>query len=432
MQLIALSCVFFVLALHPFVSYPASLAVLRRLRKPERAAAHSTMTPAERRPSVSVCVCAYNEAVVIEEKARNLLGLPRRGLDIQLLVYVDGATDGTAECLHPFAQEITVVAAEERRGKSYGMRRLAGMATGDILVFSDANVMIAPDALERLLRYFSDERVGCVSGHLEYRNAEASDTSAVNTSYWRLEEHIKQLETDLGSAIGADGSLFAVRRDLYPAVPDDIIDDFYASLCLLCDGHRVVRAHDVRAYEHSVVDRGEEFRRKVRIACQAFNVHRMLWPRIRRLPPLTLYCYVSHKLLRWFAAPNLIVAAVLLTAGLVTLHGPASLAGVAAVGAVGGAAWAGGMRPARKAGEISLALLATALGVARSIRGERFQTWAPAQSIRSVPPSLTLIPGRRKEAGPAASVVAPTSLDAGHGIPPEFAARQAAYRRDTR
>jgi hypothetical protein len=244
--------------------------------------------------------------------------------------------------------------------------------------------MLAPDVLVALRRHFARPDVGCVCGHLEYRNPDASETAAVNSAYWRLEERIKQLESDVGSVVGADGSIFAVRRSLYPAVPDDIIDDFYVSLLLLCDGHQVVRADDVRAYELSAVDRRDEFWRKVRIACQAFNVHRLLWPRIRRLPVLTLYAYLSHKLLRWFVAPNLAAAGVLFLAGLAVTAGLRTAVGTTAVALVAMVgAWVIAPGPVRKLREIGLALIATALGVVRSLRGERFQTWAPAPSVRA-------------------------------------------------
>jgi cellulose synthase/poly-beta-1,6-N-acetylglucosamine synthase-like glycosyltransferase len=366
------------LALHPFTTYPLSLRLLRR------PAPAPTPLPAAEPASVTVCMCAYNEAAVIEAKARNLLALQDATPgDVQLLVYVDGQTDATAALLAPFADRITVIAAPERHGKSHGMRHLASLARGELLVFTDANVMIDPQALNALRRHFADPRVGCVCGHLLYGNQVVSDTSTVNSAYWSLEERIKQAESEHGVVIGADGSLFAVRRALNPPVPDDIIDDFFVSLSILCDGHRVIRAPDVLAHEESVVDRGEEFRRKVRISCQAFNVHRLLWPRLRKLPALPLYCYLSHKLLRWLVAPLLLLAALcFLGAALQALPAWIVLGGTGLALAGGAAAVALRIGPAQKLWEVWLAFCATALGVLRSLKGDRFQTWAPAQSIR--------------------------------------------------
>src|SRR3546814_19638947 len=100
---------------------------------------------------------------------------------------------------------------------------------------------------------------------------------------------IKALESRSGSTMGADGSIFAVRRRLYSPVPPDIIDDMFVSLSILCDGYHVVRDSAVVAYESATTHSGDEFRRKVRIACQAFTCHRLLRPRLRHPPPSAPY-----------------------------------------------------------------------------------------------------------------------------------------------
>jgi hypothetical protein len=165
-------------------------------------------------------------------------------------------------------------------------------------------------------------------------------------------------------------------------VPEHIIDDMYLSFSILCDGYRVVRAPDVRAFEESVSSGAEEFRRKIRIACQAFNVHRLLWPRLRRLDGLTLYKYVSHKLLRWLsiyflAAAGLCFEAALVMAGLWPWALALLAAGIAAL-------YVGrrGLRPLSQVWDILTAFCGAGIGVWYSLRGERFQTWTPANSIR--------------------------------------------------
>jgi cellulose synthase/poly-beta-1,6-N-acetylglucosamine synthase-like glycosyltransferase len=396
-MLIAVSILFALLALHPFTTFPLSLRLLSRFFPPAAPARQASAST----PSVSVCMCAYNEAAVIEAKARNLLELKHSsGGEVELLIYLDGGSDNTAQLLEPFADRITIVNSRERHGKSHGMRRLVAMAKGDLLVFTDANVMIDSSAIIALRRHFADPRVGCVCGHLIYGNAAASETSAVNSTYWSLEERLKSLESSYGTVVGADGSLFSVRRKLNPVVPDDIIDDFFVSLSILCDGYRVIRGHDVLAYEDSVVDSGEEFRRKVRISCQSFNVHRLLWPRLRALAALPLYCYVSHKLLRWFVAPNLILAGLFFIASMIQWLSPWLVLGtVAAAAAAWFAALAASVQPVRKAWEIWLAFCATAVGVLRSLRGDRFQTWAPAQSIRNAAPVARVATAEASEPG---------------------------------
>src|SRR5262245_10020437 len=266
------------------------------MRAPQRGPAKAVPS-AER---FAVCMCAYNEEAVIAQKIRNLLELRRHLGGLHILVYVDCASDRTAAIAEEFAGEIDLVVGAERHGTSHGMNELLRRVEAPVVVFTDANVEIEPDALLRLGRYFDDPAVGCVCGHLIYVNGTESATAATGSLYWRFEEGVKQLESDTGSVMGADGSIFAIRRRLHHPTPVDIFDDLYVSMNILCDGYRIVRAPDVRAYERSVVGGADEVARKVRIGCQSFNTHRAIRDRLREAGPLDRYKYLSHKLMRWF------------------------------------------------------------------------------------------------------------------------------------
>jgi cellulose synthase/poly-beta-1,6-N-acetylglucosamine synthase-like glycosyltransferase len=263
------------------------------------------------------------------------------------------------------------------------MNTLVQRTDADILVFTDANVMFDAGVISRLIRYFQDPRVGCVCGHLRYGDTGASGTALAGGLYWRLEEYIKQLESESGSAMGADGSLFAIRRSLHNAVPEDVIDDMYVSLDILCQGSRVVRAPDVVAHEPSIPSVADEFRRKVRISCQALNVHRLMWPRLRKLGLWNLYKYLSHKLLRWFGGYLLLSAWLFLTLAFLAVgwETPAFMLTAAPLAVLG----AGLVRPNRLSGValgVLSAFLASAMGIVESLRGKRYQVWSPADSIR--------------------------------------------------
>ncbi len=382
MGLIILAAISLGLAAHPFVSYPASLLLLRRWA----GVAVRTAPPGvgATAPRVALCFCAYNEADVIGDKIANLRALRARMPGLAIHCFVDAASDGTDRLLAQHADLLRLTVSPERRGKTFGMNTLVAQTDADIVIFTDANVMVPPDGIPRLLEYFADPGVGCVCGHLIYVNPDESETSRNGALYWRLEEFTKQLETDTGSVVGADGSLFAIRRALHRPVPETIIDDMFTSLSILCAGYRVVSAADVLSFERTATSARDEFRRKIRIACQAFNVHRLLWPQLRRLPALDLYKYVSHRLLRWFTIYFIALTGIAGFAALACASdlASASLAGLGVVIVVA-AAHRLGIGRIRQGCDILLAMLGVGIGVIRSVRGDRFTIWNPAGSVRA-------------------------------------------------
>ena len=367
------------MTLHPYTTYPLSLALLGRIRSATRRAQATSTRPLR----FAICTCAYNEEGIIEEKARNLLALKERHPQLDVLLYVDAATDGTAAILQRYADRLRVIVAQRRHGKTHGMNRLVSMTDADIVIFTDANVMLDVNAIERLATHFADADVGCVCGNLIYTNAGDSSMAQTGSLYWRIEQRIKRLESRWGAVMGADGSLFAIRRELHRPPPDHIIDDMYVSFNVLFEGYRVVQVDDVMAFEKTASVAHEEFHRKVRIACQAFNVHRLMWPQLKRMSPLRFYMYVSHKLMRWFSIYFLAAAAFFLLAGmLVAGASMLALACAAVAGIVAVAGW--GFRIGRfaQAMDIVTAFIGAGVGVLKSLSGELYQTWKPAGSIR--------------------------------------------------
>jgi len=380
LSLVVIAVVAALLTIHPFVTYPASLLLLRRWCRPSAQPAVAPGAPRR----VALCFCAYNEAGVIGDKIVNLRLLREHLPELAIHCYVDGATDGTDRILADHADLLRLTVGSERRGKTFGMNTLVAQTDADIVIFTDANVMVSPDGLPRLLEYFDDPTVGCVCGHLVYVNPGETETSRNGALYWRLEEFTKRLESETGSVVGADGSLFAIRRTLHQPVPETIIDDMYVSLTILCAGYRVVSAGDVLSFERAATSARDEFRRKIRIACQAFNVHRLLWPQLRKLPPLTLYKYVSHRLVRWFSI-YFIALAGLASFGVLVLLTDWASASLLTLAGIGGVTTAHllGVGRVRQACDILLAMLGVGIGVIRSFRGDRFTVWNPAGSVRA-------------------------------------------------
>jgi cellulose synthase/poly-beta-1,6-N-acetylglucosamine synthase-like glycosyltransferase len=372
MILFVLAILFLLLFLYPFLVYPM---ILKRL--PERPLA--TPVPGES-PSFTLVFCAYNEEPALPEKLANLRALKARHPDLEILAYSDMSTDRTLEMLQAEPELLTAVPATERLGKAWGMRQLVARARGDVIIFTDANVILEETAIDRLGDYFSDPEIGTVAGHLQYIKDGTSETADIGHQYWSLEERIKALESRTGSTMGADGSIFARRRKDYPEVPPHLLDDLTASISPLFDGYRVISAPDVIAYERLTTDSGDEYRRKRRIACRAFNTHRHLAPKLRKMGGLDRFKYVSHKWLRWMSPFFLAASAVCALLWLVSELGLAGLLIGLVAALVAWGIWKSGHRKARKAGEILLALVATGQGILESLRGKTYQTWTPAAS----------------------------------------------------
>jgi cellulose synthase/poly-beta-1,6-N-acetylglucosamine synthase-like glycosyltransferase len=360
----------FVLFIYPYLIYPLVLRTLSR--KPIRAA------PADF--SVSLLFCAYNEVEALPEKIDNLRKLRERMPGLEVLAYDDNSSDGTSELLEQAADVVTVIRGAGRTGKAAGMKRLAARAQGEILIFTDANVILAPDAITNLLPYYADSDVGGVCGTLHYTSDPESATAQVGTLYWRLDEDLRSHESATGDVMGADGSIFSIRKSLYPSFPDTVLDDFTVSMSVIFAGKRLISAPDVIAFERSVARRDEEMRRKIRIGARAFHTHMHLKGQVKRMSALNRFKYVSHKLLRWFGGLFLAAGAGFALIA-IALASPLVATGLAAAGCL---LMLASLKSRNgilaKLSDILLSTFATLIGVLQGMRGRTVTTWAPAKS----------------------------------------------------
>ena len=357
---------------HPYLTYVVSLRVLRT--------APLAFGTAEAPVSATLVFAAFNEELSLPQKIANLRAIRLACPDIEIIAYSDGSSDGTVALLEACGI-VRLIASPARTGKAVGMQQMVREARGEIVIFTDANVILDPASIAPLLLYFTDPQIGGVAGSLHYVNNDAGATAHAGGLYWRLEESIKQAESRVGSIMGADGSIFAMRRSLYPVVPPDLLDDMTASLAVTSAGFRLVHSTSVIAYEKSATSAVEEFRRKRRIACRAFQTHRYLWPRLTgRHGVLFTYKYVSHKLLRWLGLLPLLLGMVLVSAGLALAGHLPALALLATALVVFLAAGSAGLPGLATAWQILMAITATFLGVTDAMRGRKMRVWTPAAS----------------------------------------------------
>ena len=358
---------------HPYFFYPLSLLLF-----PARPI---TLDPNALEPSLTLVFSAYNEERSLPEKLANIRAIKAAYPDVEVIAYCDLSSDRTLELLQAQSDVLTVLAAGERTGKATGMARMVASARGEVCVFTDANVVLDPASIPALRRYFADPAVGGVAGSLHYTNDDASATARTGGLYWRLEEHIKALESRCGSIMGADGSIFAIRRSLYPPVPPHLLDDMTVSMSVLLGGKRLIFANDVIAYEKNATSTADEFRRKRRIACRAFNTHLHLRSAIgRSLSQADQYKYISHKLMRWFGLVPLTMAVLSGAAALLIEQQYLAFAVGASLAISVVALGAARVAPFSILLEILIAVAATFSGVIDSMKGRTYQTWTPAAS----------------------------------------------------
>jgi cellulose synthase/poly-beta-1,6-N-acetylglucosamine synthase-like glycosyltransferase len=288
---------------HAYLGYPVLLWVLSRLfgQDPAPPAAPPL-------PHVALLIAAYNEAPVIEERIRNALALdyPRHLLEI--VIASDGSDDGTPGICARYQNSVRALLLSQRRGKAATLNDAIESLNADLVVLSDANTHMEPDALRRLARWFGDPDVGAVCGRLILTDPAGGRNA--DGLYWRYETFLKRCEGRLNGLLGANGAIYAIRRKLFvPLPPGTIVDDFVIPLSAkLRSGCRIVYDPTAVAHEETAPDLRGEFNRRARIGVGGWQALSMLWPLLGPRFGWTAFTFWSHKVLRW-ACPFLMISA---------------------------------------------------------------------------------------------------------------------------
>jgi len=300
------------LLVYVYLGYPLILLVAVPKRREPNTAIRTVLHDAAL-PRVSLLISAYNEHQVISKKLRNALDLDYPRDLLEILVISDCSDDGTDEIVGAFAADgVQLVRQPERLGKSMGLNVGVSRATGELLVFSDANAIYEADAIRQLVRHFVDARVGYVVGNARYSDAPGQQASAKSEGlYWRLETWLKEKESDFGSVVGGDGAIYAIRRELFSPLRPTDINDFLNPLQIIVRGYRGVYEPAAICYEEAGDSFEKEFGRKVRIVSRSLNaVWRASAVLLPWVQPRHWFSLVSHKVLRWFAPVLMILALV--------------------------------------------------------------------------------------------------------------------------
>ena len=263
-------------------------------------------------PEVTLMVCAYNEEDIIAEKMDNTHRLDYPSDRLHLVWVTDGSNDNTNVLLSAYP-DVKVIYSPERRGKAAALKHGIKEIDTEIVMMTDANTMLNPEAVREVARLMQDPKVGCVSGEKKVMARSDSDEAAQGEGlYWKYESTLKRLDSELYSAMGAAGELCVIRRQLMTDIPDDtLLDDFIISMEIVKKGYKIAYTSNAYAMEYGSADLHEESKRKRRIAAGGLQ---SCW-RLRSLMnplrhPVVAFQFVSHRVLRWTITPVCLFALV--------------------------------------------------------------------------------------------------------------------------
>ena len=273
-------------------------------------------------PKVTLLIAAYNEEKIIAEKLENSLSLDFPKERLEVLVASDGSTDRTDEIVASFQDRgVRLIRVEGRAGKTVVQNRGVEVASGEIVVFSDANALYDHDTIKWMVRHLTRDDVGCAEGRrLDYAER-ASATTTSELSFRNYESWIKVFESRVLSCVGATGPIYAVRRALYVPLAADMISDLMEPLMVMYrHGKRQVFEPRAISRETVFVEMRKEFRRKVRIMNRCLYSMTRHWELLNPFRAgLFAVQVISHRFLRWLL-PLFLIA--LLTLNIFLLDRP--------------------------------------------------------------------------------------------------------------
>jgi biofilm PGA synthesis N-glycosyltransferase PgaC len=321
MSAMKMKLVFWLAALlvgYSYLGYPAWLWLRSRwLPRPVRRGAVGSSAV----PAVSAVMVVRNEEAGIARKLENLLTLDYPQAKLDVVVVSDGSSDRTSAILADYARDsglrtrVRTLMKPVSQGKAAGLNDALKLATGEVLLFTDARQQIESGALRLLIENFADPDVGAASGELMLGDPTSGETGKGMGLYWRIEKKIRELESATGSVVGATGAIYCARRSLLDPLPEGtILDDVLLPMQVVRQGFRVIFDSRARAWDSPDLGEGREFSRKVRTLSGNYQLLQLA-PWLLSSQNAIRFEFVSHKLSRLavpFALLALLIASMFL------------------------------------------------------------------------------------------------------------------------
>ncbi len=289
---------------YSYIFFPVFLRILAKVVR-------NPWDKADCSPMVTIIISAYNEEKDIKEKVRNSLLLDYPEDKLEIVVSSDGSSDRTNEIVAGIKDNRLILRSfSDRLGKTACLNKVIPNIKGEIAVFTDANSMFAPDMLQHLVKNFYDPAIGAVSGWTKYCNPDSGEETT--GLYAKLEKKTKLDESKVSSCVGADGAIFAIRKELYIPLGANDINDFIIPLNVIKQCKRVVLDENIYCIEETTKGIKNIYNRQVRITT------RTAWAIRRNIDLLNIFKYgsfsyflFSHKVLRLLTPLFLLTAFIL-------------------------------------------------------------------------------------------------------------------------
>lgn len=281
--------------LYVYIGYPVIIMVVALIRRQEVRKGNWV-------PEISILIAAFNESENIQKTIQNKLKLNYPAEKLEIIVISDGSTDGTDEIVRSFENDnVKLIRQEPRAGKTSALNMAATIAKGEIIVFSDANSIYETNALKQLVINFADPEVGYVTGKMIYVDEDGSTVGQGCSAYMKYENMLRKYETLVGTVIGVDGGIDAVRKELYQKMENDQLPDFVLPLKVIEKGYRVVYEPNALLKEDALKKPSDEYKMRVRVSLRAlwalYDMRNLLAFKSGKI--LTTWQLWSHKVIRY-------------------------------------------------------------------------------------------------------------------------------------
>lgn len=303
------------LLMYTFVGYPLLLLLLKRTKgiKPRE-------TDENYQPTVEVILIVRNVSQIIVDKIHSLQQLDYPLDKFKILIVSDQSEDDTASKIDAMKMtNVRCIKNELKSSKSACLNQAIAQSEAEVLFLTDARQTHEKHSLKELVKYFSDDSVGAVSGELIFRDPDTNDFAEGMDAYWRYEKFIRHNESQIASVPGVTGAVYAMRREYFESIPaETLLDDVLIPMNMVLKGKKVLFEPKAVAYDIPSADIEREKIRKTRTLAGNWQLLEFQPQLLNPFKNGIWLQFISHKILRLicpFLLLSILLSSALLASG---------------------------------------------------------------------------------------------------------------------